>query len=245
MIPIGGFLTSLGWHSIGQWKIQVGWTLPKIKKKSRKSFDSCCVSLGLILIGIGGIWTTYGWNLRDNQQRKNALIGAVIHEWTINNIRLKKPPLVGNVYVEVYGQEFGTILFPILRQNACESLLASGILDVSKPEDNVFFITLSDYNHTVKVINEIFQMYNDDILHITGEDETKRQIALAEYYQDVIRSNAIMQIMYKCQQNLGEFLKTKYREIYDERFFKMLHEGQPEQEIPNNESAVEPNSREE
>jgi len=137
----GAGVTSLGWHFINKWNKRVGWRLLIKKKKRKRCVHVFCIVLGLLLIGWGGTWSTFGWNQWDNHQQKQALIVACIRDWKYNNWLLQ----YCNFTVKDTTKLSERYPYPLFQTNSIQTTCTSALFNPNRPEDLKLLVLLAGY----------------------------------------------------------------------------------------------------
>jgi hypothetical protein len=122
--------------------------LPKIRKKRWKIFDCFCIAIGLLSISVGGPWTTYGWNLRDNHQQKLALFIACIRNWKYNDYLIP--------FCHFNAKDKATLSerysYPLFQVNSFEAAGNSALLNPNREENPKIIDLFLKYELSTKLM---------------------------------------------------------------------------------------------
>jgi len=168
------------------------------------------ILLGTLLIAIGGILATYGWNASTEAAQGSAMIKAVAAEWLMNaNVMNDK-----SISEPDDAQLSKFVMFPRTRTAALEGAIASGLfLD---ERDREFFTRasrlhelLTGFNQRLSFTEERMSNHPDQIVTI----RTK------------LRDGAVRRQVIDNLKLFGELLISKYGITRDQRFFVELKDN--------------------
>jgi hypothetical protein len=147
--------------------------LPEWKRhKWLKWIRAVCIA---IVIAVGALLTTLGWNNMSLREQRNNLIQAVTQEWFMNCAHLAAPPMKGEVH---YKEQDGKLIpyrFPTFRSAALNTVLSSGLWDYGNQMDREFLETMSNYERGIAYANYKFRGYEDAFSRIRDPNEAIKQ----------------------------------------------------------------------
>lgn len=111
---------------------------------------SMFVLIGAIVLAVGGVMTTLGWNILSERSQIRNLISAVARQWEINNKLLTADPLFNGSDEEVLKSHR---LYPRFYTNATDAVLASGLFNPKDKADREFLRMIADYQSTINDVN--------------------------------------------------------------------------------------------
>ena len=168
------------------------------------------ILLGTLLIAIGAIVATYGWNARTEAAQRSGMIKAVAAEWMMNVQVLNDK----SISEPDDAQLSKWVLFPRTRTIALEGAIASGLfLD---ERDREFFTRASHLHELLIGFNQRLSFTEDRMSNHPDQIVTIRK----KLRDGVVRGQVTNNLKL-----FGELLISKYGISRDQRFFLELKDN--------------------
>ncbi len=158
------------------------------------------VVIGAFAIGIGGFFTTKGWNLLNNHEQKKALIKAVVREMGLNDWELKHHVLFTRIDEETLKSR---LLYPKLHTSSLSTIQRSALFDLSNSKDDKFLTIVRDYESCVNNFNARLQVSNN---LVTSE---KNITVVAKHRRHLVQSNGFKKML-KEHDKVLQFFQNNY-----------------------------------
>ncbi len=158
------------------------------------------VLVGAFAIAFGGVVTTKGWVLLNNQEQKKAFINAVVREVALNDWELKGNALFTRTDEETLKSR---LLYSTLHTSSLNVILRSSLFDLSKAKDDELLTLIRDYEVYVNDFNARLQVSNN---LVTTEKDV---IIVKKHRRLLVQSNGFKKML-KEQEKVLRFLKDNY-----------------------------------
>lgn len=119
------------------------------------------VLLGAVLVAVGGVLATLGWDKLSLRSRFEAVVSGVAREWEINDVLVRKDPLFASEDPNVLGS---FRLYPRFHSSAVDSALGSGLFRPSNPDERAFLRALADYETVIADVNARLSVSDNFVL---------------------------------------------------------------------------------
>jgi len=165
------------------------------------------IALGTLLIAIGGVIATKGWNARTVATQRNGVIRAVAAETLMN-----ASVFMDAVFTEKNEEELSKFsLFPRMQTAALEGAIASGLFVEEK--DRIFLTRAATLNELLADFNQRLSFTEDRM------SQRPSEIALL---RKKLRDGQVRKSLGVKIQKFGELLIRDYGVKRDDRFFVHL-----------------------
>jgi hypothetical protein len=165
------------------------------------------IACGTLLIAIGGIIATNGWNARTSVAQRRSIIRAVAAESLMNMYVYKDKKFTE----EIEDQLVKFTLFPRMQTSALEGAIASALFTGEK--DRTFLTRASRLNERLSDFNQR--------LSFTEERMSQKSSDIA-LYRKKLRYGQVRKTLGVELQKFGQLLMTDYGIKRDDRFFVKL-----------------------
>lgn len=156
---------------------------------------------GALLLAVGGILTTLGWNRLKERSQMRTLISAVAREWQLNNKLLTSDPLFTGSDDAALGSHR---LYPRLYTTASAGVLASGLFNPEDQRDRKLLRAIADYQEGLRDVNGRLSV--SDGFVTSTQDAGKIQA----HRRHVLESAGFKGLLLQHPQ-IGGLLKAQYR----------------------------------
>ena len=174
------------------------------------------IVLGTILIAVGGVLATYGWNMKTVASQRHGIIRAVTAESLDNSDVLMK-----RVFTEKNDNKLSTfVLFPRMQTTALDGAIASGLFCSNKDRE---FLT-----RVVGLRNALVEF--NDRLSFTEHWMSQKPEEIAPL-RKILRDGPMRTIILKKYKAFALLLMAKYGVKGEERFYMKL-EDKPTSNTP-------------
>jgi len=156
-----------------------------------------------IILAVGGLLTTYGWNERDNCLRDRALLVAVATEWQRNDDLIPEILLLRDIYDnDTSGHKLLTpeFLFPTAQESRDALIHSSSI-----HQDVILVRWLKNYYR----VTDQFALALQDIRRLCSNPlatTEKKKLAMDQVFENCL----IFEYFRQGHRHLGEFLDVNY-----------------------------------
>ncbi len=156
---------------------------------------------GVLLIGIGGVFSTWGWDNINKKGRRNALLFSLAREWTINQAYLLTKPLAFRSEDKQVGEKHNP--YPRFETVVLQSVLTSDVI-----ADRELTLLSINYIQYANICNHYFASFDDEL------SQTKTSDQRAKRYQDVNANFAPLNRFKSLHNDLKSILEKKYNKPY-------------------------------
>jgi peptidyl-prolyl cis-trans isomerase C len=157
LIGFGAFLTSWGWFRLNKSMNVNEWQKKYMGFKS--SVDHrviiviiCLFIAGAMGVGVGGWFTTQGWDLLKSDKQKKALIVGLAREWRLNEFYTHEVPM----------------------NSAQDRILTSELLNPSDRKDRELLDVVVSYERTIEFFNTLLAWKNEECAKNTRQEDRKK-----------------------------------------------------------------------
>jgi len=206
---LGATSTSPGWHLLAKWPKERRWLLRCSHKWFKRLLSRATwpfVIGGVILVALGGTYTTRACNEFDHHEQKKTLLKAIAHEWKVNDSRLQELR-VGSQNPRITG---GSMVFPRLKSSALNAALTSHILNLSDSTDGNLFSSISAYEEEIETFN----------IELNEIDYTETQLSeFRRIRHQVVTGPNNTTVLFSQHSRVGSILRDDYSWIIDKQIF--------------------------
>lgn len=167
------------------------------------------IVVGTLLIAVGGIIATYGWNAKTEAAQKAAIIRAVAAEYMINVAVINDQK-----FIETDEKKLCTFaMFPRVQSAALEGAVASGLFLEEK--DRLFLTRAAN-------LHELLLGFNQRLSYT--EDQMTNRPGMTKLLRTKLRDGAFRQQLSLKLMKFGELLVSSYGIKQTDTFFVTLEE---------------------
>jgi len=167
------------------------------------------IAAGTLLIAIGGIMATYGWNARTDIARKSSIVRSVAAEWVVNTAVIEDEKLSG--YDENKLSQFA--VFPRMMTTNLGAALASGLFLHEK--DRLFLTRAANLHELLLGFNQRLQ-FTEERMAASSKD--------IRVFRTKLRDGKVRQQLLIKLTKFGELLISDYGVKSSHIFFVPLDE---------------------
>jgi len=140
------------------------------------------VIVGVILIGVGGVISTWGWDNINKKGQRDTLVFALAREFFINNVYLLTSPLRLKLDAKDIGAKHDA--YPRFEISAVNTVLTSSLLT-----DRDLNLLLINYGQFAKICNNAFSLLDEQLIRtgITAEKRTEEYKRILNEFQPLHR----------------------------------------------------------
>ena len=171
--------------AIGGWIATYGWNVwsGKFAKGGLFRKGAWDITRGTLAVAFGGLLATHGWNVISLGEQRRNLIRAVAQEVVLNCVELDslvESPLAHRVDLD------GTKLkiLPVLKTNALNAVLSSGLWSFDNPEDDEFLMACMNCVRRVEKANSVLGSITNKLVTAVREED----LATARVLSDRLES---------------------------------------------------------
>lgn len=158
---------------------------------------------GVLLIGTGGVFSTWGWDNINKKSRSKALLFSLAREWTINQAYLLTKPLFFKKGDKNIGAKHNS--YPRFQTVVLQSVLTSDVIS----DRDLTMLTIN-YIQYANICNHYFSSFDDELGRTkTAEQREKR-------YADINSKFAPLNRFKRLHEELKTILKNKYKKPFEE-----------------------------
>jgi hypothetical protein len=165
------------------------------------------IIIGAVLIGIGGVTTTLGWNYLSTKSKIVDILRAVRHEIEINETYLKDPLFVSNDESLLASRR----LYPRFKSSSLTVLLTSGQFNASRKTDRGLLRATADYESSVLDINARLDV-SDNLVILKAKPDVVLE------HRKLVRESSALKGMISQQNALKEFIAENYPSVKAKHF---------------------------
>jgi hypothetical protein len=158
---------------------------------------------GVLLIGIGGVFSTWGWDNINKKGRRHALLFSLAREWVINEAYLLTKPLTFKANDKDIGEKHNP--YPRFQTVVLQSILTSDLIS-----DRKLTMLSINYIQYANICNHYFASFDDEL----GVTKTASQRATR--YQDINTNFAPLKRFKSLHNDLKNIFLKEYEKPYKE-----------------------------
>ncbi|MFH2048144.1 MAG: hypothetical protein ABIJ12_01765 [bacterium] len=155
------------------------------------------IVLGVVLIGIGGVCSTFGWDYINKNGRKLNILISLAREWTINQSHFNSKPLTFTSTSDNIGVKHNA--YPRFQTIAFQNVVTSDIIN-----DQELILLCINYIHLANVCNHVFSELDSEL----GK-EIPREIR-AQRYLEFNNTFTPLKNLKNLQNELKSLFEKKY-----------------------------------
>jgi len=163
------------------------------------------IVMGVLMIGMGGVFSTWGWDNINKKARKHKLAFSLAREWGTNQRHLQHKPLFFKPEDANVGEKHYT--YPRFQTVVLQSLCASDLI----MDDELLHLSMK-YVQLADTCNHYFASFDD----YCGKSLTKSE--RADKYKEVNTKFSPLMEFKECHQTLLRILKERYSKEFKEAF---------------------------
>ena len=202
LVAIGTLIATYGWND---------WTLRTERKRLfRKGMWD--IIRGTAIVMIGGLLATHGWNVISFGEQRRSLIRALSQEILLSCAELETFVESPSAYRAELVETKKFKILPVIKTNALNGVLASGLWNWENEEDEEFLIACLNCLGRAEKANRVL----DSITAKLVTASTKEEIATARVLSERIESSEYQDQLKHLFDEVTNLLNKKYEWALDE-----------------------------